>query len=26
VQGPGVTSALLAREGIEVRGVEGRRE
>lgn len=26
VQGPGVTSALLAREGIEVRGVEGRRD
>jgi uncharacterized protein YbbK (DUF523 family) len=25
VEGPGVTSALLAREGIEVRGVEGRR-
>jgi len=24
--GPGITSALLAREGIEVRGVEGRRE
>jgi uncharacterized protein YbbK (DUF523 family) len=26
VPGPGVTSALLAREGIEVHGVEGRRE
>jgi len=25
-QGPGVTSELLAREGIEVHGVEGRRE
>ena len=26
VDGPGVTAALLAREGIEVRPVEGRRE
>jgi uncharacterized protein YbbK (DUF523 family) len=26
VEGPGVTAALLARHGIEVRGVEGRRE
>ena len=25
-EGPGITSALLAREGIEVRGVEGRRD
>jgi uncharacterized protein YbbK (DUF523 family) len=26
VEGPGVTSALLAREGVEVVGIEGRRE